>query len=79
MQHVQKMDPLPGHQLPVAPLSVTTIHPFPWERLSTRRKETGRGETLTELVLGTVTFSLVGGLLFNLYRALEQYPIIPLP
>ena len=79
MQHVQKMDPLPGHQLPVAPLSVTTIHPSPWERLSTRIKETGRGETITEIVLATVTFSLVGGLLFSLYRALEQYTIIPLP
>jgi hypothetical protein len=79
MQHVQKMDPLTGHQLPVAPLSVTTIHLSPWERLSTRIKETGRGETITEIVLATVTFSLVGGLLFSLYRALEQYTIIPLP
>ena len=56
MQHVQKMDPLTGHQLPVAPLSVTTIHPSPWERLSTRIKETRRGETITEIVLATVTW-----------------------
>ena len=56
MQHVYKMDPLTGHQLPVAPLSVTTIHPSPWERLSTRIKETGRGETITEIVLATVTW-----------------------
>ena len=79
MQHVHKMDPWTGHQLPIAPLSVTTIHPSPWERLSTRIKEAGRGETLTEIVLATVTFSLVGGLLFSLYRALEQYTLIPLP
>ena len=78
MQHVQQMDPLTGHQLPIAPLSVTTIQPSPWERLSTRIKETGRGETFTELVLATVTCALVGGLLFSLYRALEQYTIIPL-
>src|SRR5262249_30395876 len=48
MQHVQPMDPLTGHHLPVAPLSVTTIQPSPWERLWTRIKGTGRGETITE-------------------------------
>lgn len=79
MQHVYKMDPLTGHHLPVAPLSVTTIHPSPWERLLTRIKDTGRGETITESVLATVPCSLVGGLLFSLYRALEQYTLIPLP
>ena len=79
MQHVQQMDPLTGHQLPIAPLSVTTIQPSPWERLLTWIKETGRGETITEIVLATVTFALLGGLLFSLYRALEQYTIIPLP
>ena len=79
MHHVQKMDSLTGHHLPVAPLSVTTIHPSPWQRLATRIKATARGETLTEIVLATLTFSLVGGLLLSLYRALEQYTIIPLP
>ncbi|HEV8712877.1 MAG TPA: hypothetical protein VGX03_08630 [Candidatus Binatia bacterium] len=78
MQHVQNMETLTGHQLPVAPLSVTTIHPPRWERLSTRMKETGMGETIAEIILATATFSLVGGLLFSLYRALEQYTIIPL-
>lgn len=79
MQHVQKMETLTGHQLPVTSLRVTTIQPSPWERLLTRMKETGMGETLTEVILATATFSLVGGLLFSLYRALEQYTIIPLP
>jgi hypothetical protein len=42
-------------------------------------KETGVAETVTEAILATATFSLVGGLLFSLYRALESYTIIPLP
>ena len=76
MQYVQKMETLTGHQFPV---SETTIHPSRWERLSARIKETGMGETIAEVILATVTVSLVGGLLFSLYRALEQYTIIPLP
>ena len=79
MQHVQNMETLTGHQLPVSPLSVTTMHLPRWEQLSTRIKETAMRETLTEIILATATFSLVGGLLFSLYRALEQYTIIPLP
>lgn len=79
MQHAQKMEPLTGHQLPLAPLSVTTIQPSLWERLGTRIKDSAMRETITEIVLATATFSLVGGLLFSLYRALEQYTLIPLP
>lgn len=79
MQHVQKMETLTGHQPPVAPLRVTTIHPSPWERLVTRIKDTAMRETITEILLATTTFSLVGALLISLYRALEQYTIIPLP
>jgi hypothetical protein len=79
MQHVQKINTLTEHQLPLAPLRVTTIQPSRWERLSTRMKETAMAETIAEAILATLTFSLVGGLLFSLYRALEQYTIIPLP
>jgi len=42
-------------------------------------KETSLTETITEAILATATFSLVGGLLFSLYRALEHYTVIPLP
>jgi hypothetical protein len=79
MQHVQKMQTLAEDQPHLAPLRVTTIHPSRWERLSTRTKESAMAETVTEGILATLTFSLVGGLLFSLYRALEQYTIIPLP
>jgi hypothetical protein len=79
MQNVQKINTLTEHQLPLAPLRVTTIQLSRWERLSTRMKETAMAETIAEGILATLTFSLVGGLLFSLYRALEQYTIIPLP
>ena len=79
MQTVQKINTLTEPQLPLAPLRVTTIHPSRWERLSTRMRETGMAETITEVILATLTFSLVGGLLFSFYRALENYTIIPLP
>jgi hypothetical protein len=58
---------------------VTTIQPSRWERFSTRLKESGAIETITESTLATTTFLLVGGLLFAFYCALEQYTIIPLP
>lgn len=79
MQHVQEINTLAGQHASFTPLRVTTIHPSRWERLSMRMKETAMGETIAEVILATVTFSLVGGLLFSLYRALEQYTIIPLP
>jgi hypothetical protein len=79
MQHVQKIDTLAGQHASFTPLRVTTIHPSRWERLSARMKETEMVETITEVILATATFFLVGGLLFSLYRALEQYTIIPLP
>jgi len=79
MQHVQKIDILAGQHPSLTPLRVTTIQPSRWEQLLARTKETAMVETLTEVILATATFSLVGGLLFSLYRALEQYTIIPLP
>jgi hypothetical protein len=79
MQNVQKINTLAGQPSSLPPLRVTTIHPSRWERLSRRMKETVMAETIAEGILATLTFSLVGGLLFSLYRALEQYTIIPLP
>ena len=79
MQHVQQIETLAGQRSPLAPLRVTTIHPPLWERVSKRMEETGLAETMTEAILATTTFSLVGGLMLALYRALEQYTIIPLP
>jgi len=79
MQHVQKINPLSGQHAPLAPLRVTTVRPSWWQSIQTRMKETGMAETAAEAVLATVTFSLVGGLMFALYRALELYTIIPLP
>ena len=79
MQHVQRIDPLTGQHAPLAPLRVTMVQPSSWQRLQTQMKETGTAETITEVILATTTFSLVGGLLFALYRALELYTIIPLP
>ncbi len=79
MQHVQQIETLTGQRSPVAPLRVTTVQPSLWQRIQTQMKETGMAETLAEVILATATFSLVGGLLFGLYRALESYTIIPLP
>jgi hypothetical protein len=79
MQHVQKINPLAGQHTPLAPLRVTTVQPSAWQRIQTQMKETGVAETVTEAILATATFSLVGGLLFGLYRALESYTVIPLP
>jgi len=79
MQHVQKINPLAGQNTPLAPLRVTTVQPSAWQRIQTQMKETGMAETVTEAILATATFSLVGGLLFSVYRALESYTIIPLP
>ena len=79
MQHVQKINPLTGQSTPLAPLRVTTVQPSAWQRIQTQMKETGVAEAVTEVILATATFSLVGGLLFSVYRALESYTIIPLP
>ena len=79
MQHIQQLNQLARQHTSLAPLRVTTIQPSRWERFSTRMKESGMVETLTESILVFTTFSLVGGLLFSLYRALEHYTIIPLP
>lgn len=79
MQHVQKINPLAGQHAPLAPFRVTTVQPSLQQRIQTRMKETGIAETVSEAVLATFTFSLVGGMLFSLYRALESYTIIPLP
>ena len=79
MQHVQKINPLAGQHTPLAPLRVTAVQPSAWQRIQTRMKETGVAETVTEAILATATFSLVSGLLFSVYRALESYTIIPLP
>jgi len=79
MQHVQQIEPLAGQRPSLAPLRVTTVQPSLRQRIQTRMKETGLAETMTEIVLATATFSLVGGLLFSLYRALEHYTIVPLP
>ena len=79
MQHVQQIEPLAGQRSPLAPLRVTTVQPSTWQRIQMRMTETGMAETITEAILAAATFSLVGGLLFSLYRALEHYTIIPLP
>lgn len=79
MQHVQQLHPLTGQATSLSRLQVATFQPSYWERLSTQMKETGRLETLTESILIVTTFSLVGGLLFSLYRALEHFTVIPLP
>ena len=79
MQHVQQIETLAGQRSPITPLRVTTVQPSLWQQIQTRMKESGMAETVTEAILATATFSLVGGLLFGLYRALEQYTIIPLP
>lgn len=79
MQNVQKINPLAGQHAPFAPLRITTVQPSWWQRIRTRMKETGVTETVTEVILAVATFSLVGGLMFALYRALEVYTIIPLP
>jgi hypothetical protein len=79
MQHVQQIDPTAGQHSPLAPLRVATIQPSLRQRLQAQLKDTSLRETLTEMILAMATFSLVGGLLFSLYRALEHYTIIPLP
>ena len=79
MQHVQQIETLAGQRSPLTPLRVTTVQPSLRQRMQTRIKESGMAETVTEAILATSTFSLVGGLLFGLYRALEHYTIIPLP
>jgi len=79
VQNVQKINPLAGRHAPLAPLRITTVQPSWWQQIQTRMKETGVTETVTEAILAVTTFSLVGGLLFSLYRALEHYTIIPLP
>jgi hypothetical protein len=79
MQYVQKINPLAGQPTPLAPLRVTTVRPSAWQRIQTRMEETGVAETVTEAILAAATFSLVGGLLFSVYRVLESYTIIPLP
>lgn len=79
MQHIQQMNSLTEPHTSFPRLRVTTTQPSGWERLSTQMRETGLQETLTESVLILTTFSLVGGFLFSLYRALEHFTIIPLP
>ncbi|HJY83271.1 MAG TPA: hypothetical protein VKK81_19580 [Candidatus Binatia bacterium] len=79
MQHVQKLGPLTGQRPSVAPLRVTTVRPSVWERVRAWAERTLTSETVAEIVLATVTISLTGSLLFSLYRALENYTIIPLP
>ncbi|MBM4257502.1 MAG: hypothetical protein FJ147_16600 [Deltaproteobacteria bacterium] len=79
MQHVQKIHSLTGQHTALAPLRVTTVQLSRWERMATRVKATGMMETVTEGVLTTTTFLMMSGLLFALYRALEQYTIVPLP
>ena len=79
MQHVQEINPLAGQHAPFTPLRITTVRPSWWQRIQAQTKETGVKETVTEAILAVTTFSLVGGLLFSLYRALEHYTIIPLP
>jgi hypothetical protein len=79
MHYVQQMNPQAGPYASLPPLRVSTLQPSRWERFSTRMKETGMVENLTESILVVTTFSLVGGMLFSLYRALEYYTIIPLP
>lgn len=78
MQHIQKINPLTGSHTAL-PLHITTILPSLRTRIAQRLQETGVVETITESILALSTFSLVGGLLFSLYRALENYTIIPLP
>ena len=79
MQHVQQIEPLGSQRSPLTPLRVTTVQPSLRQRIRARMKETSLTETITEAILATATFSLVGGLLFSLYRALEHYTVIPLP
>jgi hypothetical protein len=79
MQNVQKLGALTGERPSVAPLRVTTVRPSGWERIRVAAERTGTSETVAEIVLATVTFSLTGSLLFGLYRALESYTVIPLP
>jgi hypothetical protein len=79
MQHVQHIEPLVGQRPSLAPLRVTTVPSSLRQRIRMRIKDTSLRETATEIILATATFSLVGGLLFSLYRALEHYTIVPLP
>jgi hypothetical protein len=79
MQYVQQIETLAGQHTPLAPLRVTTVQPSLRQQIQTRLKDTSLTETVTEIILATATFSLVGGLLFGLYRALEHYTIIPIP
>ena len=79
MQHVQKFATLAEPQPSVAPLRVTAFRPSGGERLSRWAKETLTEETVTEVILGIFTFSLLAGLFVDLYYALENYTIIPWP
>ena len=79
MQHVQKFERFVGQQPSVAPLRVTALRPPVWERVRRWAKETLTEETVTEVILGIFTFSLLAGLCVGLYRALENYTIIPWP
>lgn len=79
MQHVQHIEPLVGQRPSLTPLRVTTVQSSLRQRIRMRIKDTSLRETATEMILATATFSLVGGLLFSLYRALERYTIISLP
>ena len=79
MQNVQKIGALTGQRPSVAPLRVTTVRPSVWARVRVWTERTLTSETVAEIVLATATFSLTGTLLFSLYRALENYTIIPMP
>jgi hypothetical protein len=79
MQNVQKLGSLTGQRPSVAPLRVTTVRPSGWERIRVGAERTLTSETVAEIALVTVPFSLTGSLLFGLYRALESYTIIPMP
>jgi hypothetical protein len=50
-----------------------------WERVREWAKRILAAESLAEGVLIVATFSLVGGLFFGLYQALQNYPIMGWP
>jgi len=55
------------------------MRPSLWERVKAWAEMTLTSETVAEIVLATVSVSLTGSLPFSLYRALENYTIIPMP
>jgi len=73
----RKIETVERQKIPITPARVSPLIPSTEEQERVWVKKTLTQETIAEVALVTVTFFLAGSFFFSLYRALQNYTVLP--